>query len=206
MASNELTAATLRFLTDAGHLLAASAPETSAYVMSQRNALMFEHEMPLSDKHRQHVCGCCGHIMLFGNGSHLQVRPGKRPNTKPRSAAQRSKGKDAKRLDPETTSGPTKAITCGHCGRLTEVELPAPGPISRRKVKMEKGIAKPSGQRAAPGSSSAAPEMPSQKATSNASSKKRAKSRKAGLQALLDQSSASRPGPGLSLADFMAKK
>ncbi len=205
MASNELTAATLRFLTDAGHLLAAVAPETSAYVMSRRNALMFEHEMPVSDKHRQHVCGCCGHIMLLGSGSHLQVKPGKRPNKKLRSA-QRSKGMHAKRLDPETTSGPTKAITCGHCGRLTEVKLPAPGPISRRKDKMEKVIAKASGQRAAPGSSSAAQEVPSQKATSNASSKKRAKSRKAGLQALLEQSSASRPGLGLSLADFMAKK
>ena len=205
MASNELTAATFRFLTDAGHLLAAAAPEMSAYVMSQRNALMFEHEMPMSDKHRQHVCGCCGHIMLFGNGSHLQVRPGKRPNKQPGSA-RRSKGKGAKQLGPQTTSGPTKAITCRHCGRLTEVGLPAPGPISRRKDVMEKGIAKPSGQRAAPGSSSAAQEMPAQKATSNASSKKRAKSRKAGLQALLNQSSASRPSLGLSLADFMAKK
>jgi hypothetical protein len=43
------------------------------------------------------------------------------------------------------------------------------------------------------------------KLSANASSKKRAKNRKQGLQALLQQSSSSRPqvGLGLSLADFM---
>jgi hypothetical protein len=204
MASSEITAATLSFLTEAGHLLATTAPETSAYVMSRRNDLMFEHEMTLSDKQRQHVCTCCGHIMLFGKGSDLQFRPGKRPAKKPRSVSG-SKGKTPPPLRLQTPSGPTKAITCGHCDRLTEVKLPAPTPISRRRVKVEKST-KASGPGVGAGLSSAAQEMPSQKTTSNASSKKRAKSRKAGLQALLSQSSASRPGLGLSLADFMDKK
>jgi hypothetical protein len=201
MAHNEQTT-TLSFLTDAAHLLATTAPETSAYLMSRRNDLMFEHEVPLSDKQRQHVCSCCGYIMLPGKGSCLQVKSGIRPSRKNKL---RSTGSTGGPHNP----GPTKAITCGHCGRLTNVKLPAPAPISWRKVKVEK-MAKALG---ASGSSTTAQaqaqETASQKASSNASSKKRAKSRKAGLQALLDQSSASRNsrpgGLGLSLADFMAK-
>ncbi|KAK4043529.1 putative UPF0587 protein [Parachaetomium inaequale] len=205
MTPAELTA-TLGFLTDAGHLLATAAPETSAYVMSQRNGLMLEHEMALTDKQRQHVCSCCGHIMLLGQGSELQVKAGQRASQKPRST-RAPKGNGAQKLPsrPQTCPGPTKAITCGHCGRLTNVKLPAPAPISRRKVKVEKAT-KASGR--ATSVPSTAQEMASQKTTSNASSKKRAKSRKAGLQALLDQSNASRnsgPGLGLSLADFMQR-
>jgi hypothetical protein len=201
MAHNEQTT-TLSFLTDAAHLLATTAPETSAYLMSRRNDLMFEYEMPpLSDKQRHHVCSCCGHIMLLGKGSRLQVKSEIRPSRKNKS---RSIGSTGAPHNP----GPTKAITCGYCGRLTNIKLPAPAPISRRKVKVEKviktlGASGPSQARAQ------AQETASQKASSNASSKKRAKSRKAGLQALLDQSNASRNsrpgGLGLSLADFMAK-
>ncbi|KAH6847872.1 hypothetical protein B0I37DRAFT_415578 [Chaetomium sp. MPI-CAGE-AT-0009] len=146
----ELTAS-LSFLSDAGHLLAITAPETSAYLMGRRNDLMFEHELTLSDKHRQHVCSCCGRIMLLGQGT--------------------------------------------------------PSAITRRKAKPEK-VSKASRLEMSTSLSSAAQETASQKTTSNASSKKRAKSRKAGLQALLNQSSASRnsgPGLGLSLADFMQK-
>ncbi len=205
MASNELTTATLRFLTDAGHLLAAAAPETSAYLMSRRSDLMFEHEVPLSDKQRQSVCSCCGHIMVLGNGSHLQVKPGRRPSKKLRPDQRSKAANTTRRPQSQTACGPTKAITCGRCGGVTEVKLPAPGMILRRKAKPEKGT-KSSGPAVSSGLSSAAQEMSSQKATSNASSKKRAKSRKAGLQALLNQPSTSRPGLGLSLADFMAKK
>lgn len=198
-----MTTTTLRFVTEAGHLLATTAPETSAYVMSRRNDLMFEHEIPLSDKERQHVCTSCGHIMLFGQDSDLQFSSRKRPTMKPRSVPG-SKGKATRLPGPQASSGPTKAITCGHCNRLTEVRLPAPARISRQKVKVVKSTKAP-GIGVGASLSSAAQEPPSQKATSNASSKKRAKSRKAGLQALLNQSSASRPGLGLSLADFMQK-
>jgi hypothetical protein len=203
MAHNEQTT-TLSFLTDAAHLLATTAPETSAYLMSRRNDLMFEHEAPLSDKQRQHVCSCCGYIMLPGKGSCLQVKSGIRPSRK-------NKSRSTVSTRGPQNPGPTKAITCGHCGRLTNVKLPAPAPISRRKVKVEKmtkalGASGPSTKAQ---DQAQAQETTSQKASSNASSKKRAKSRKAGLQALLDQSSASRNsrpgGLGLSLADFMAK-
>ncbi|KAK4241375.1 putative UPF0587 protein [Achaetomium macrosporum] len=205
MTTNEVTT-TLRFLTDAGHLLAGTAPETSAYLMRRRNELMFEHEMPLPDKQRQHVCGCCGHIMLLGLGSDLQVEAGKR--TGKRSRLTRLKANKARGNPLQTRPGPTKAISCGHCGGLTKVELPAPVPIIRHQVKKGGKIPKASGAGVNSHSLSASQEPPSQKSSANASSKKRAKSRKAGLQALLNQSNAARntgPGLGLSLADFMQK-
>lgn len=193
---------TLQFLTDAGHLLAATVPEISAYLLTRRNELMFEHEMPLSDKQREHVCTCCGHIMALGQGSVLQIKAETRAGTKPKSA------RAAKARQQPRSAGPTKVITCAHCCRSIHIKLPPPVPIIRNRAKTAR-VTKSLGS----GVSSPAPGAPqdafSQKPTANASSKKRAKSRKAGLQALLDQSNAarsSRPGLGLSLADFMEKK
>lgn len=205
MNSTELTAS-LRFLSDAGHLLATTVPETSAYLMSRRNDLMFEHELTLSDKHRQHICSCCGHIMLLGQGSGLQVKAEQKARQKSHSS-QQLKGKGQQKPRPQTSLGPIKVVTCGHCGRLTNVKLPTPPPITRRKAKADK-VDKASRLGTSTALSSTAQEPASQKTTPNASSKKRAKSRKAGLQALLSQSSASRnsgPGLGLSLADFMQR-
>ncbi|KAH6623032.1 hypothetical protein F5144DRAFT_350128 [Chaetomium tenue] len=201
----ELTAS-LGFLSDAGHLLATTAPETSAYLMSRRNDLVIEHELTLSDKHRQHICSCCGHIMLLGQGSQLQVKAEQKASQKSRSS-QRLKGKGPPKPRPQTSLGPMKVVTCGHCGSLTNVKLPAPSPITRRKARAEK-VALASKLGTSTPLSSTAQETTSQKTTSNASSKKRAKSRKAGLQTLLSQSSAARnsgPGLGLSLADFMQR-
>ncbi|KAK4152037.1 zinc finger protein [Chaetomidium leptoderma] len=127
--AGEEPTATLQFLTDAGHLLATTAPETSAYLMNRRSDLMFEHEMPLSDKQRQHVCSCCGSIMLLGKGSHLQVKAEKRASKNSRS----SRGPKTRR---KLSSGPTKVIACGRCGSRTEVKLPTPNPILRRRLKM----------------------------------------------------------------------
>ncbi|KAK3293223.1 uncharacterized protein B0H64DRAFT_208311 [Chaetomium fimeti] len=100
MNSTELTTS-LNFLYDAGHLLAITAPETSAYLMGRRNDLMLEHELTLSDKHRQHVCSCCGRIMLLGQG--------------------RPKGKGLQKPRPQTSLGRMKVVTCDLCGRLTNV-------------------------------------------------------------------------------------
>ncbi|KAK4115734.1 hypothetical protein N656DRAFT_795439 [Canariomyces notabilis] len=199
MATSDVTAA-IRFLNDAGHLLAITAPETSAYLMSHRNGLMFEHEIPLSDKQREHVCTCCGHIMLPGQGSDLQIRQVKR--------AYKKLGQTRHPKKDEARSGPTKVMTCGRCSRLTEVKLPAPAPISRRHLEVQKPqkSSEPAVTQSMPTVNS---DTVPQKSSTNANSKKRAKSRKAGLQALLDQSTAARnmrPGLGLSLADFMEKK
>ncbi|KAK3320910.1 hypothetical protein B0T19DRAFT_252548 [Cercophora scortea] len=197
---------TLNFLTDAGHLLATTAPEISAFLMIQRNNLMFENELPPpSDFQRQHVCTCCGHIMILGHGSSLTIKPkhaaARRKNHR---SAQHRRVKETREATP--SSGPTKQFACGPCGRLTEIKLPAPSRISRRKAKTQKAAQATGATTGTAPTTSAAPVAPSSLAQSaNASSKKRAKSRKAGLQALLEQKNASRSGFGLSLSDFMQK-
>lgn len=192
----ESLTATLNFLTDAGHLLATTAPESSAYLMSQRNGLMLENGMAQSDIQKQHVCDRCGHIMVMGKQSSLNFKPVK---------IGREKQNVKKRPEPRK-SGPTKTITCGLCESQTLIKLPAPAPISRRKIKPQ-NFTKPAapGWTATVGTPSLLGTSQDPKTKSNANSKKRAKSRKSGLQALLEQSKSSRPGLGLSLADFMSK-
>ncbi|KAK3397012.1 hypothetical protein B0T20DRAFT_247247 [Sordaria brevicollis] len=216
----------LDHLTDAAHLLATTAPETSAFLMSQRGNLMFENDIPGSDVQRQHVCSCCGHIMIPGQGSTLKFEHQKGVRKRARAGQKFTKtpAQTKQQQTRETRKGPIKRITCGHCKKHTEIKFPAPAPISRRSLNL---VTQPQQQapktttttttgpkpNTAPtlgslgGLSAQKPATPS--GTASANSKKRAKSRKAGLQALLDQSNASksaRPGLGLSLADFMQKK
>ncbi|KAG8164137.1 hypothetical protein KVR01_006055 [Diaporthe batatas] len=212
MVSSEL-GPQLQFLTDAAHLLSASAPETSAFLMSRRTALLVDHDVPISDHQRQHVCSCCGHIMIPGQGTQLKIGVDKA--LKARASRQpRAKG---------TTQRPgvSKVFTCGRCSRYTKSQLPAPKPLkargrSSKKVGQQKVLhdKRPSATLAsasASASASAPAPAPTEGArlSANASSKKRAKNRKAGLQALLDQrsgqSSGASSGFGLSFADFMKK-
>ncbi|KAG6359800.1 hypothetical protein INS49_010852 [Diaporthe citri] len=202
MVSSEL-GPQLQFLTDAAHLLSASSPETSAFLMSKRTSLLVDHDVPVTDHQRQHVCSCCGHIMVPGQGTELKIgadrvlkgRIKKQPKTQgaPPAAAPSSSHKP----------GIFKVFTCGNCSRYTKLQLPPPKPLKargrRKRVDQQKA---PQEQRPA------APTEPA-RMSANASSKKRAKNRKAGLQALLDQRSGQRSSPssglGLSLSDFMKK-
>lgn len=195
----------LRFLTDAGHLLASASPQTSAFLLNKRGTLIFENEVALPEKERQHVCTCCGHIMLLGLGSNIEFRSQNRAAYHADMVRKRRPGMSKQA---ESPAGPTKRITCGHCRRVTEVKLPAPNPISRRNTKAK--LSRPLVAEIAPVQTRATKEELPEKGNANSSSKKRAKTRKAGLQALLDQSGAakgSKPGLGLglSLADFMQK-
>jgi RNase P subunit RPR2 len=188
------TAAHLNYLTDAAHLLAFTAPETSSYLMRQRNGLMFANEVEQSSTQRQHVCGACGRIMILGHNSMLRLENKKALRTeRRRDASAISKVQAVPKL--KTQAGPSKVFTCKDCGRYTRVDLPAPPRISRQKPSML----------AVTKTIDTAKQAPS----ANASSKKRAKNRKAGLQALLNHSqvgaTAGRSGLGLSLSDFMKK-
>ncbi|OIW27498.1 hypothetical protein CONLIGDRAFT_434403 [Coniochaeta ligniaria NRRL 30616] len=187
------TATHLTYLNDAAHLLAFSAPETSAYLMTQRNGLMLANELEQSATQKQHACGACGRIMILGQNSTLKLENEKAPRSKRKHDASAIRKAHAV-LKPGTHAGPIKVFTCENCDRYTRVQLPAPAPISRKKpsVVVMKTI-----------------ETAKQPPSANASSKKRAKNRKAGLQALLNQSQAGsnggRSGLGLSLSDFMQK-
>ncbi|KAI1637246.1 hypothetical protein F4809DRAFT_328064 [Biscogniauxia mediterranea] len=211
----------LSFLTDAAHLLATTAPETSAHLMSQRNSLMFENNLHLPDVQRQHVCGCCGHIMIIGQGDVLKLEAG-RALRKKKNLAKGSVKRDVSKDVPRR--GGRKIITCGMCSRYTKIDLPPPAtpvPRGRHKKKQQQKqqqVSQPMVTIDTPLSSihshsnspaSSAPEVPptNAKTSANANSKKRAKSRKQGLQALLQQSASSKPqlGFGLSMTDFMKK-
>jgi hypothetical protein len=153
--------------------------------MAQRNGLMLANDLQQSDAQRQHVCGACGRIMILGHNSTLKIQNVRELRPKRKDDHQKS----------STPKGPIKVLSCHNCGRYTEVRIPPPAPISRKKplvmVSTKTDVAK------------------QQPASASASSKKRAKNRKAGLQALLNQSQAGRSsttsGLGLSLSDFMKK-
>lgn len=200
--ANEILRPSLNFLTDAAYLLATTAPEASAHLMTQRNALMFNNELAQSDVQRQHICGSCGHIMIPGKRTMLKFETQK---TIRKAGNKKDKSRSAPR-------GTQKQLTCDMCGRFTKISLPPPAPIMRhakpvfKPVSARTMVTASSSNRAANTSATAsAPEPP--KVSTNASSKKRAKSRKQGLQALLEQTSSAKAGTGLglSLADFMKK-
>ena len=205
MAFNDVNP-TLKYLEEAGNLLATISPETSAFVMRRRDSLMFENELNQPESQRHNVCTCCGHIIVLGHGgSSLAFKSEKKVTKRPRPT-----GHPGRKETPDTKprAGPTKVLTCGHCGRLTETKFPAPVPISRRNTRarlvMKAQVPIPETN---PRSTVEPVREPVQKPTASGNSKKRAKSRKAGLQALLEQSTASKSGLGLglSLSSFMQK-
>ncbi|KAH7250500.1 hypothetical protein B0J15DRAFT_43788 [Fusarium solani] len=183
MALSELPG-TVDFLTDAAHLLRMTAPETSAHLMSVRGQLLFQQGIPPSDVQRQHVCGRCGLIMIPGQGATLKVDARK-------AIRRKAEGAKSTKSTPEVpqSSGPCKVFHCDSCQQDTKISLPPPGPATRRKAAIQSKVKKP-----------VAPEP--LKPTANASSKKRAKNRKAGLQALLSGQK-QQPANPLSLAHFM---
>ncbi|KAI0479125.1 hypothetical protein GGR56DRAFT_363219 [Xylariaceae sp. FL0804] len=195
MATDPLPAR-LAFLTDAAHLLAETSPQTSAHLMSQRNSMLFDNDIPQSEIQRQHVCGSCGHIMIPGRGDLLKIE------TKKDTRRRRGSQKHSARKESPSRRACQKRLDCGLCGRYTLVSLPPPAAIVRRRPKQPSQSLS-----AASIPPVAGPPPEPAKPSANASSKKRAKSRRQGLQALLEQSSSSRPRVdlGLSLADFMKK-
>ena len=179
MATSHLNPA-LDFLTDAAHLLRDSAPEISAHLMSHRGQRLRSSGLTQSEKERQHVCAACGHIMTPGQGSLLRLE-----------ARKSIKGSRAGAKLPSivtTATGPTKIATCGICHSDTRIILPSPGAASRHQKVKKPPTVKNEAEN-------------NQKPTANATSKKRTKNRKAGLQALL--SSQQKQSKSLSLSDFM---
>lgn len=191
--------ARLNYLTDAAHLLAPAVPDASAFLMTRRQTLTSRHDIPISDAEKQHVCAACGNILIPGWNSALKIASDRalrqrrqgRSSTGPTRQGEKQKTSG---LTPRT--GATKTISCGRCGRETTVQLPLPPSVGRQKR-----------AKAAPARDVAreAPDAP--KPSANAVSKKRAKNRKAGLQALLaeNKASASKSSSGLTLANFMKK-
>ncbi|KAI1184935.1 hypothetical protein F5B17DRAFT_57805 [Nemania serpens] len=225
--------ATLSFLTDAAHLLLLASPQTSAHLMSQRNSLMFNNGLDLNDVQRQRVCGCCGHIMVPGHGDSFKMDSGKMARRKKTKSSKTQEAKEGPpRTGCRKTLTCSK---CGRYTRIqlpppVPIARRRPNQTSRHSVvasasikttttttmttttttKMTttatvRAMAEPPPPILSSGSAGAPRAAASSSMSANASSKKRAKNRKQGLQALLQQSTSSKPqaGLGLSLADFM---
>lgn len=189
MAVSELPG-TIDFLTDAAHLLRTTAPETSAHLMSRRGQLLQQYGIAISDIQQQHTCGGCGLIMIPGQEATLRI-DARRSVRKRTKGAKAEAGVGSTPYHTPATEGPCKTFHCDNCQRDTKIPLPAPGPAVRRKKVAQSKAKKVS---------SAPVEQPKQ--TTNASSKKRAKSRKVGLQALLSGQKQQTTNP-LSLSHFM---
>lgn len=65
MDSSDISAR-LRFLNDASHLLAATAPTTSRYLMLRCNSLFFDNDIVQTNSGRRKTCGACGSIAIVG--------------------------------------------------------------------------------------------------------------------------------------------
>ncbi|SPN98554.1 uncharacterized protein DNG_01600 [Cephalotrichum gorgonifer] len=198
--------ARLNYLTDSAHLLARTVPDASAYLMTRRHALTSQHDISISDVEKQHVCIACGSILIPGCNSLLKIESDKalrRQRQRRRALGSRPKqqqdGKGKPKADEKVgRTGITKTMSCNRCARTTTVQLPPPPVIGRSKRRKTAEAAKPAAMEAA---------TDSRKPSANAVSKKRAKNRKAGLQALLAESkaSASKSSSGLTLANFMKR-
>lgn len=201
--------ARLSYLTDAAHMLATSAPEVSAHLMSRRNFLTSNNGIPISDVEKEHVCMACGNILIPGCSATLKIESDKalrrraQQKSNQRFSNQSNKGNATQKKEGTAQEKPgrigiLKTISCDRCGRVTEIQLPPPPSVAHVKAAQRSKLA-------TSGLKSKASEASSVKTSANAVSKKRAKNRKAGLQALLADSKASKPSAGLSLASFMKK-
>jgi hypothetical protein len=199
------------FMTDAAHLLQAAAPETSAYLLSRRNELIFQSKGQLTPVQMQHDCNGCGNILIPGQGrTTLKLESMRKHHRRQRKHGtekkNHGKGQSKNKVDlgkSELQSGPVKILTCGYCDSVTKSfakTVPAP----RRKAVKTAALAV----------TVKVPKLPvaagdgANKRAENSNSKQRAKARKAGLQALLskNESTAKSQAPrSLTLADFMKK-
>lgn len=186
MESSELSAR-LRYLNDSAHLLAASSPTTSRYLMSRHNALVYDSKIDQSEAQKKKACGACGTIMVLGWEATLETESRGR------------KGKARKAME-STKERRAMVYTCGTCSKKTRFPTDISKPIRRSKAALHSTSV----------SASPAPVTQSQPGVADTSSKKtpKRKSRNKGvLDAILARSQAqsTSSGFGLDLSDFVKK-
>jgi hypothetical protein len=190
MVTTDLVASRARYLQEAAHLLAVSSPAASAFLGSARNRLIddTESEVPAKewDALRRENCGACGSVLIPGWSCKISSVP----NTHRKGSKIKSKVTD---LDTSTNM----IYQCLTCHRTTKQALqPQPG----RHVKRPKSNVATQMPIITKSSHEDVPKTPK---TANASSKQRQKSRKGGLQAMLEKNKTQTSKPGLDLMDFM---
>lgn len=198
MANNDLSSR-LRYLKDSAQMMSSTSPATSAYLMSQVNQLMFDHEIEPSELHRRYACGACGSIMVPGWTSSLEKEV---IQTKPRRRKSKAVYLRPEKDKAENNTGITSMLyRCNLCGKNTRHRQPNHSiPAYRRGKKLAQSV-----QLASP----VATAEKQSSGSANTNSKKRARARKqGGLQALLaakKENGTSNTGFGLDLMDLMKK-
>ncbi len=191
--------ARLKYLHESAHLLEATSKSTSSYLMSQCNGLMADSKIDQPSATRRKVCNSCGNIMILGQTATMRL-----------ARSRCSRGKKRAQGTPEASGQDrTKTIIycCKLCGRQTEHRLENQPPRAVRRAATSP--ATHAGQSTAPVGASASSAGTQRPPDANASSKKRAKTRKSSsLQAILAASKASSHKPpgsgfGMSLLDLM---
>ncbi|KAL8736117.1 MAG: hypothetical protein Q9181_002532 [Wetmoreana brouardii] len=191
--------ARIKFLDDSARLLQSVAPGTSAHLMHQRDVVAEDNEKALSKAQLKDICKACGTTLVLGVTSRVEV-----------VAPNRVRKKKKKR----TTLGseaPEEAFmtVCSACRRVSKT--PSQG-SQKQNVKKLVNLAGPVESVKTPALANNILMRPSmaeneKPASTNVSSKKRAKARKQrGLQALLNKSKGTTmqsSGLGLNLMDFM---
>ena len=183
----------LNYLRDSGHFLDSLSPSTAAYIRSVHNQILHSQFKSLNQRQKDSFCGACGTIRAPEKTKTVEIKkkPVSKVSKKASDAAtiykcHRCHRRTTKRSrrDPTLSSRPkttTETNSTSTIQQPTERPSQQPGPQ--------------------PGAELAEEDKPS-KSAENASSKKRAKTRKGGLQALLASKQQSSK-PSLDLFDFL---
>ncbi|KAH3952528.1 hypothetical protein HBI56_144240 [Parastagonospora nodorum] len=190
MAMTDLVASRAAYLHEAAHMLAVSSPAASAFLGLARNRLIDDTELEVPAKEwdalRRETCGACGSMFVPGWSCKISSVP----KSHQKGTKRKSKATD---LDASTNM----VYQCLKCHRTTKQALQ---PQLRRHMKRSKSNVAKQLPIISKSSNEEAPKVPK---TANASSKQRQKSRKGGLQAMLEKNKTQNSKPGLDLMDFM---
>ncbi|KAL9039543.1 MAG: hypothetical protein Q9214_004834 [Letrouitia sp. 1 TL-2023] len=189
----------LRYLNAAAYLYASSAPETAAHLMQERFSVAEFYDRTSKDPQLSNVCQACGAIMIPGCNARHTI------SSSPRSPNQKSR-----QIQSTPPSSPEQMqVECLTCRRITKAPLQAPkrDPRSRTSASRLDASTNPNMTVSeASGPSSPKQDLARRPPSANLASKKRAKTRKLGLQDVLEKSKSNEPNPGgfgLNLMDLM---
>ncbi|KAK7536176.1 uncharacterized protein J3D65DRAFT_406832 [Phyllosticta citribraziliensis] len=194
--------ARLRFLDDSARLLSFGAPETSSFLEAQHDRLLVENGMAVPELRRREVCGACGTILIPGHSCRILQERKQPAAVQDNGANGRISKQKGTRKAVKGGDGKEKVYVCSKCHSETRIPLPTP---KARMNKMKKGTHDAAAETSESGVEPVAERPVS--SVANVGSKKRAKARKGGLQAMLASSrKENKPasqGFGLDLMDLM---
>lgn len=185
----------LSFLKDSAHSLHSLSPSTAAYLLSAHNQILHSQLKPLHQRQQDTFCGACGNLRSaeWTETIHIKKDTGSRVSKKAPGAG-----------------ATTTIYKCLRCHRrlvklvrkeTVRTNLPQTTTDTRSTPDIQPSASTQSAASPALGQSGS--EVAS-KTTDNASSKKRAKTRKGGLQALLASKQQNQSNqPSLDLFDFL---